>query len=113
MGPRQRPQRVQPVQPRAVLPEFEETPTRFIGQGISNIIDHINPRGGGCCNWHIAIASVSAALEAMKRQPCLPEYEPAKDWQCRRCFFMQDDEMDNYASEGVELFCWHCDCEKS
>lgn len=102
------------TQPRASLPGFEETPSSTIGQAVSNIIDHINPCAAGCCSFHIAVASVSAVLKVMKKQSCLSDFPPCREWQCTLCYFMQSDDVDAFGCEDIEgSFCWHCGNEKS
>ena len=106
--PKQHKRRVRAAIPRLLLPGFEKTPSVSVGQALQNVIDKINPRGAGCCSWHIAVASASDSLMHMRSGACAPDFEPLRSWQCGRCGFMQDDEEDTDCDIGLPPCCWHC-----
>ena len=97
----------------ALLSGFEITPSIRIRQAIQHILDHINPLNSDCCAYHSTIAAVTAPLKEMKRVPCMPQFEPFRDWQCGRCNFMQQSEElssddDEGNAEAPTRECWHC-----
>jgi len=92
-----------------VLRTFKETPANAINQIIARALRLFNPRGKGCCFWHISLHVLKNQIFSMLRMPCKPDFKPFADWQCGECLALQqrdeDDEADDF---GVDCsLCGH------
>jgi len=71
---------------RCLLSQFAETPKRTVMMCLLDAIEKVNPRGEGCCPYHVALAGVAKVLQEMGVQDCIPDFSPLLDWQCPGCF---------------------------
>ena len=59
-----------------VLGEFKETPAFMIRRICLEGLLHINPRGQGCCKFHICAAALQVALHAPLKSDCESSFTP-------------------------------------
>merc|ERR1712217_477031 len=62
-----------------------ETPTPALYPVILRLCMQMNPRGSGCCPFHIVAARIGVALNELAPS-CIPGFQPFADWQCAGCF---------------------------
>merc|ERR1712190_268078 len=73
-----------------VLPRFAETPEKEIQTMLLTVFYHINPRGHGCCAFHIGLARADEALQKLRAKECSRTFTPHEGWQCARCLAMNE-----------------------
>ena len=71
-----------------VLADFKETPTRVINIIAKEGMFHINPRGEGCCKFHICAAALRRAMTVISAGACDTDFSPYVEWQCPMCLTM-------------------------
>jgi hypothetical protein len=98
---------------RRVLPHFKATPRRSIEDIMQQTFCYINPRGAGCCAFHIVLANVAQVIKGLAAhacaQACAINYSPFNTWQCQSCFAMNG----TIAEDGIDadpLECDMCGC---
>jgi hypothetical protein len=94
---------------KVVVPEFKETPTTTIKWLIKDTLLRFNPRGKGCCSWHIRIRALIHHANAMTKAECgriwdatdkspmrphIDEWLCFQTWQCPECFSLNEDDED-------------------
>lgn len=80
-----------------VLADFKETPTRVITSIAKEGLFQINPRGEGCCKFHICVAALHRALSTISAGDCDADFAPYTEWQCQTCLTMNGHEPDEDA----------------
>lgn len=85
---------------QCTLREFEETPSSTVNQMLGETARFLNPRGRGCCAWHVALVRVRIQLSAMLTGPCNKQFAPLSDWQCRHCKAMNSRDADSDSESG-------------
>ena len=90
---------------KLIYSTFEETPKLTINQLIIQTIVQINPRGKGCCYYHIGLDVLLQHISFMKLSECKPRCMPFSGWQCKKCGIVLEDED---AFEERVLMCPLC-----
>eukprot|EP00928_Gymnodinium_smaydae_P085471 TRINITY_DN68958_c0_g1_i1.p1 TRINITY_DN68958_c0_g1~~TRINITY_DN68958_c0_g1_i1.p1 ORF type:complete len:451 (-),score=43.53 TRINITY_DN68958_c0_g1_i1:407-1708(-) len=87
---------------RLLLPEFLETPDHTAAQVIYEAASRINPRGKGCCAFHVQLEYFLKRTSEMLPLECKkgPEVEPP--WQCPECLVL------NFTKQTERLLCTFC-----
>jgi hypothetical protein len=71
-----------------LLRNFKATPRRSIEDILRQSLLYVNPRGVGCCPFHIILAIASKVIKGLTEQMCETSYQPFSTWQCQSCFVM-------------------------
>jgi len=79
-----------------VLRQFRETPMSTLSNMILDLMCRVNPRGEGCCYYHIGLEVFYKQYCQMKGLECMPRYSPYSAWQCSVCFALHDFEDDTF-----------------
>jgi len=80
-----------------VMERFQETPTAMMEISVLDALQRWNfPRSvGSCCVWHAALSRLKDVHRGLKHRSCDWGFALVSDWQCPRCFHMDqlDDEV--------------------
>jgi len=79
---------------RLVRKEFQETPNATVQQLLLAILSQINPRGKGCCFWHVGLRVLQECLSPLTIRPCDRALQPYTGWQCMNCFALNEAETE-------------------
>jgi hypothetical protein len=84
------------------LRQFRETPDHTVEQMVYDAMGRMNPRGKGCCFYHVALRVLHRTIVELSAQSCHPSFAPNQAWQCEKCYAMHADDEDL-------PFCMVCD----
>jgi len=71
---------------KVILPEFAVTPAATMRHLVFNVLRRCNPRGKGCCAWHIGLQTLLRLALDSSTSECNRDFRPYRGWQCRGCF---------------------------
>jgi hypothetical protein len=106
---------------KVVVPAFKETPTTTVKWLIKDTLVRFNPRGKGCCSWHIRLRALIHHAVAMRNAECeqiwdatdklamqseTGEWLVLQTWQCQRCFSLNEEDIEDQ-DDKVCLLCMH------
>ena len=61
----------------------------------------MNPKGKGCCFYHICVSVLCKRLRAMTKEKCMVDFKPCIDWECACCLSMHSHNEDADTQECV------------
>lgn len=94
---------------RLINPSFVETPKDLMKLLVSELMMSLNPRGKGCCYWHIAQQVLLHAITEMNMLECKQDFKPYSGWQCRRCLIIHEEDEEDDFDGGVRIReCSYC-----
>lgn len=90
-----------------VVANFAETPHAMMEMSIVDAFQRWNFTCpvDSCCLWHASLRLVAKLIKDLSSRPCNNEFQPILDWQCPRCFLM--DQLDN-ESDARDKGCTLC-----
>jgi len=98
-----------------MLPQFSETSAATQEMLLKVVMSKINPKGIGCCPWHVSLYSTLHLATKMFASDCNTDCFSSKAWQCSLCevvhrpwhgsTYIDEDEFDGEAQEED----WFCD----
>ena len=91
---------------KLVMNEFVETPNSTIYSLVCQSLLQFNPRGKGCCSFHIGLQVLLQCILDMTSKPCNGSHQPNCGWQCRHCFALHEAAEEEEQEDG--LFCTVC-----
>eukprot|EP00928_Gymnodinium_smaydae_P031188 TRINITY_DN22972_c0_g1_i1.p1 TRINITY_DN22972_c0_g1~~TRINITY_DN22972_c0_g1_i1.p1 ORF type:complete len:556 (+),score=23.62 TRINITY_DN22972_c0_g1_i1:87-1754(+) len=90
---------------RVLAPQFMETPLATVQQMILTSLARINPRGKGCCRFHVRLESLLQRTSELLHRPCHMGPCLSDAWQCGECLVIQ------YGKNDEESYCDFCGAE--
>jgi len=79
---------------KLAVSEFAETPKPTLSWLVGKLLVQVNPRGKGCCPWHISLQALRKHLSHMTASECNQDFHVVDDWQCNNCFALQEFDTD-------------------
>lgn len=89
---------------KVVMPEFKETPAVTMVWLIKETLLRFNPRGKGCCEWHVCLKSLLHHAAEMANFECDRKMRKLSTWQCNQCLALNEEDAEGEAQEC--LLCW-------
>lgn len=87
---------------------FRETPDFTITEIIARALRLLNPRGRGCCFWHISLHVLKKQIFTLMRMSCKLDFKPCSDWQCGECHALQEIDEDA-EDDDFDVVCSLCE----
>mmetsp|Transcript_145845 Transcript_145845/g.254443 ORF Transcript_145845/g.254443 Transcript_145845/m.254443 type:complete len:251 (-) Transcript_145845:78-830(-) len=94
---------------KCALHQFGETPRASQMMCVLLALEHINPRGDGCCGYHIGCANLALILQEMCASECMPEFYPMAGWQCAYCLALNGKAEGGASNDGGEEALLECE----
>ena len=82
------------------MKEFQETPNVSISQLLLKIACMMNPRGKGCCFYHVSLLVLQRNVSELLTKVCVQTLRPNHEWQCPQCLAMLADDVEDYPMRG-------------
>lgn len=103
------------VAARLVLSQFCETPVSMMEMSVIDAFQRWNFKcnPGTCCLWHGALQRLREVTRGLRSQACNRDFQIVRDWQCPRCFLMDQLDEDVEAREKACDLCGYDPVEHS
>lgn len=88
--------------PERILRDFRETPARTVKFALTEAVKHLNVSGSACCPWHVALLVNKKVVKGMLASACDATYTPFSDWQCQKCFAMNEAFPEGEETDQIE-----------
>lgn len=91
--------------------KFDETPKTTLTWLVDTLLHQINPRGSGCCYWHVGLSILREHILELAMRQCDHKIFPYDGWQCKLCLSLHEDLDDDSDDDHPIRKCSVCQFE--